>query len=279
MFYYLTIGSGDKAIAKIMPKKEQGKDADPDDFSFRRCKDKKKKVFDPSRHLFINKLDAPDVSKPKEYLITGSDKLKPLMCRADDEGHAQRLFIAGGTLCGKSFMASKLAKNYQTQFPKRKVIMFSWVDKDDNYDKIKNIHRIRVDDSILDDPIDLKELHDSVCIFDDIEHFTDKHIVSELERIRNSAMNAGRHKNIDVIVARQNMLDGHKTKTCLNSAFQVLGFPHSGGRYQLSEFLKKHMSMDKIQIQKILNLPSRWVLVNRSAPPYVLHEKGCFLLV
>lgn len=274
MYYYLSVDKGESPIAKIrLPPKNKDDDYDPDE------KPPKKK--DSGKHLknclYINKSDTYDQDQPKEYQITGKDVLKPLTTRADTEGHAQRVFLAGGTLSGKSYLTSKLVKDYHRQFPKNKVILFSWVDDDENYKKIKNLHKIRIDDSILENPIDLHELHDSVCIFDDIEHFNDKEIVSELERIRNSAINAGRHDNIDVICARQNMLEGHKTKTALNSAFQIVGFPHSGSRYQLGEYLKRHMFLSKPKIDRILNLPSRWVLLNKN-PPYVLYQKGCFLL-
>lgn len=274
MFYYLSIDKGEMPIAKIrMPPKKKDEE-DPED------KPPKKKTLQgkPLKHcLYINKSDTKDPDLPREYVITGKEVLKPLMTRADTEGHAQRVFLAGGTLSGKSYLTSKMAKDYHRQFPKNKTILFSWVEKDDNYKGIKNLHKIRIDESILDNPIDLSELHDSVCIFDDIEHFTDKYIVAELERLRNSAINAGRHENIDVICARQNLLEGHKTKTVLNSSFQVVGFPHSGGRYQLGEWMKRHMFLDKQKIDKILNLPSRWVLLNKN-PPYVLYQKGCFLL-
>ena len=45
---------------------------------------------------------------------------------------------------------------------------------------------MRIDESILENPFTLEELHDSITIFDDIEHFPDKEIRKELERVRDS---------------------------------------------------------------------------------------------
>ena len=222
-----------------------------------------------------------NLTPKKEFFLTGNEKLLPLMNRQEG-GFPNRVFIAGGTLQGKSYIASKLAGDYHKLFPNNKIILFSWVADDENYRhlaKLKMFHKMRIDESILDNPISLDELHDSVCIFDDIEHFPDKEIRNELERLRDSCVNAGRHANIDVIVCRQNLLEGPKTKTCLNSSFQVVGFPHSSSRYQLGEFLKRHMHMSNAIIQKILNVPSRWVLINRNTPSYVLYERGCFILI
>lgn len=260
MFYDLTFDKGEEPIATIIPK---GKE------------DKKK-----PKMLYYKQHDTNSDNLKKEFVIKNEDKLQPLMM-LHEGGFPNRVFIAGGTLSGKSYIASKLAHDYHDQFPKNKIIVFSWVEDDKNYKdlkKLKAFHKIRIDDSILDNPMTLNELHDSLCIFDDIEHFSDKYIREELERLRDSAINAGRHCNIAVIVCRQNLLDGSKTKTCLNSSFQIISFPHSGSRFQLGGYLKRHEHMENKQVQKILNIPSRWVLLNRQSPPFVLHEKGCFLL-
>ena len=259
MNYELEIGNGDEAIAVFQGKKNK--------------KDK---------YLYYKQISYNNKKKPnKELFITNNDKLLPVMNRQEG-GFPNRVFTGAGTLQGKSYIASKLAEDYHKLFPKNKIILFSWVNDDDNYknlSKLKVFHKMRIDESILDNPIALEELHDSITIFDDIEHFTDKEIRKELERLRDSVVNAGRHANIDCIVARQNLLEGLLTKTCLNSSFQVIGFPHSSSRYQLNEFLRRYMRLDNTLIQKILNVPSRWVLINRNTPTYVLHEKGCFLLI
>ena len=207
MNYELSIGKGDEAIAVLKSKKN------------------KKDQF-----LYYKKNESTSKKEPnKELFITNNDKLLPVMNRQEG-GFPNRVYIAGGTLQGKSYIASKLAEDYHKEFPKNKIILFSWVNYDDNYKnlyKLKAFHKIRIDESILENPITLEELHDSITIFDDIEHFPDKEIRKELERVRDSAVNAGRHENIDVIVCRQNLLEGILTKTCLNSSFQVIGFPHS----------------------------------------------------
>lgn len=259
MFYELEMNKGDEPIAVLMEKHPSKSD--------------KQKLLYYKKH----ELDSKDLKK--EFIINNEDKLMPLMM--SHEGYPNRAFLAGGTLSGKTWLADKMAMDYHLQFPKNKIILFSWVEDDDNYKHFKKMncfHKIRIDDSILDNPIQLNELHDSCCIFDDIEHFADKDIRAELERLRDSCINAGRHSNIAVIVARQNLLEASKTKTALNSSFQIISFPHSGSRFQLGQFLRRHMHLENKKVQRILNLPSRWVLINRQSPPFVLHEKGCFLL-
>jgi hypothetical protein len=91
-------------------------------------------------------------------------------------------------------------------------------------------------------------------------------------------MNSGRHDNTDLISISQILLDGKKTKCANTNAFQIVGFPTSGGRYQLHEFLKRYMSLPNVTCEKIISLPTRYVLINNAKPMYVLHDKGAFIL-
>ncbi len=51
-----------------------------------------------------------------------------------------------------------------------------------------------------------------------------------------------------------------------------------GGSYDINYALKNYFSLDKDQIKKVMKLPSRWASVNKKYPPYVLHERGAYLL-
>jgi hypothetical protein len=42
--------------------------------------------------------------------------------------------------------------------------------------------------------------------------------------------------------------------------------------------LKNYCGFDNKTIDKILNLPSRWVLIGKQYPLYILHEKGVELI-
>ena len=64
----------------------------------------------------------------------------------------------------------------------------------------------------------------------------------------------------------------------INEAQTVTFYPRSGSTYQIQNFLKNYGGMTKDQIQKVLNLPSRWVTLHKNYPCYVFHEKGAYLL-
>lgn len=229
-------------------------------------------------YLYINQFDSVKTDPNKEIRIKEGTIL-PLMIR--QEGcHPNRVFIAGGTLSGKSVMASLLAADYNKQFRKNRIPLFTCVSDCTNFNdnRVKNVFPIRIDENILDDPIALGELHDSCTIFDDIEAHENKDIVKELENLRDRCLKAGRHEKTDVIVTNQTLLGQVKTKAALGNCFQVIAYPYGAGRYQLGQFLHRYMNIKQIDIDKILNVPSRYVLINRTQPLYILFEKGCFIL-
>lgn len=189
-------------------------------------------------------------------------------------GYSNRSFFAGSTLSGKSYLANKYAHDYIKQNRKNKVVLFTGVENSD-YADIKNLHRIRIDDSILDNPIKLEELHDSLCIFDDILAIPDKEHRNEICKLRDRVLSAGRHVNCDCLVLQQNMMDGFNTKSTLNNCFQVAIFPRSSGKHQASNYLERYMKLPKDKIREIMGRNSRWVLINLVNPNYTLTEHDC----
>lgn len=227
------------------------------------------------------KLNKSDSKVNQEFLIDDEGKVAPHYTKQLDGKFPNRVAIAGASLCGKSHLAREIAKDYIKNNPGNRIVLFSAIDNktDGIFNEIEDdIYRIRCDESILDDPIDLPELHDSLVIFDDIDRFPSKELCEELNLLRDKIFNSGRHDNIDVISIGQILLDGKKTKTANTNAFQLASFPQSGSRYQLAEFLRRYMSLPKDMIQKILSIPSRWVIINICNPNYVLHEKGSFVI-
>lgn len=235
----------------------------------------RKKIRD--EYIWLNQHSKPQSDLNLE--ISLDDKLVlPLMIRQECN-YPNRVFIAGGTLCGKSTLASILSHDYNNCFPKNKIALVSCVENDQNYNnqRLKNVYPIKVSEDLIDDPIELEELHDSLSIFDDIQASGNRYLTATLEDLRDRALKAGRHHHTDVIVTSQTLLDGKRTKECLCNCFQIIGFPHSAGRYQLSQFLKRYMSMGNQDIERIINVPSRYVLINRTSPTFIIHDHGVFI--
>lgn len=238
--------------------------------------------------------------KQNQEIVINDGKIIPFHMKQMG-GYPNRIVIAGPSLCGKSHFARDLAIDYYDDYAEQgnKIVLFTAIPRfkdnifacdmcrdmeegDDKREKYpcfcSKIYRIKCDESLLTNPIDLDELSNSLCIFDDIDRHPVKEVAKELNLLRDKIMNSGRHDNIDLISIAQLLLQGHKSKCSNTNAFQVVGFGQSGGRYQMIEFLKRYMSIPKKTIEKIIALPSRFVVINNCEPMFCMHQGGAFIL-
>ena len=57
----------------------------------------------------------------------------------------------------------------------------------------------------------------------------------------------------------------------------VVFFPRSGGAYQIEYFLKTYGGLEKDQTAKIMNLPSRSVILKKTYPTCIIYQNGVFI--
>jgi len=270
MYWGFTEEPGVKSIAKIVKKKEDEK--------VKRDKNGKK-IKEKERVIDLKQGDKKEDLNLEVILDDDQYELRPLWVNHDGDC-PNRMYVCGQSYCGKSYFAGQMAKDYNKLYPKNKVALISYVedDKSLNDKKIKNFVQPKIDERILADPLQLDEFHDKLVICDDIEAFSDKGIIKQLEAFQNKLVNTGRHHNIGFICCRQKLMAGHKTSDILNGIHQIVAFPKTASRFQLMNYLDRYLHLPKATIQKIMDVPSRWVLINTSNPVYVLHQKGAFLV-
>lgn len=274
MYFGFSKQAGIKSIAKVVKKSDTGNTC-----NIKQIKEKQKDDKEKIQLIDLVSSDNKD-DLCQELFIDDEDlELQPLMVLHDGDC-PNRMYIAGQSYCGKSTCASKMAQDWNSVFPKSKVayISYNLDDKACNDKNIENFVKITVDNKILEDPLELEEFHDKLVIFDDIEAYGDPHIIKALEQFVKKCINTGRHKNIGTIVCRQKLLAGHKSSDILNGIHQLVTFPHSGSRFQLRNYLKSHLHLPQHKIEKLLNVPSRWLLINLVNPCYALHAKGGFII-
>lgn len=197
------------------------------------------------------------------------------------------LYIAGPHGSGKSYYTAEYLKQYNKLFPKRDIIIFSRVEEDAAFDGVKNIRRIKLDDDIIDYPIDckkeLRSKHGSMVVFDDIDSIQDKKLLEAINKLRDDVLMSGRDQtdsgmNIDCICTNHQITDYQKTRNVLNESSHIVVFPKSGSSYGIQRALRLYGGLDKKQLDKILSIDSRAVCIHKRYPNYVIHEKGCYLL-
>ena len=208
----------------------------------------------------------------KDFQITDG-KLEPL-----PSSLPERIFIAGASGSGKSTFAGNYMKRYKKKFKDNEMFVFSRNTEDIALDKAEPI-RVELSEEILEEPLDMTELNNSLVVFDDITTIPNKEIKEEVLRLREDLLECGRKENIYVLVTNHNLLDYKNTRNLLNEASSVVFFPKGGGgQHQIQSFLTRHAGLSKKEIQKIRGLSSRWVSIYRTYPTFILHERGAYIL-
>lgn len=189
----------------------------------------------------------------------------------------ERVFVAGKSGSGKSFWAALYAKEYKTKFPKRKVIIFTKHKKEKAYKIVPHKEVIVTENELVQEPIDITLLKDTLIIFDDCENLQDKKIGKNMRSLNTDLLTSGRKYNISVITLQHQLMEYKETRNLLNEANKVIFF-NSGSAYHITRYLKVYAGLDPATIKKIIALKSRWTMISLSIPTYILHEHGLFII-
>lgn len=206
--------------------------------------------------------------------------LKPLMNYYDYRGV---YYIAGPSGSGKSTYAINLIKDFLKIFPKSDFFLFSRTDyKIDPIFKGMKISQIKLDDNLLNNPIDIeKELNDhSILFFDDCNTIQNHKLKIYVEHLMNDVMEIGRKLKINIIITNHLVIPNEKkfARTILNEVQYLTVFPKSGSSQQILYALKTYFGFNKKQADHVLNLPSRWVTIIKMYPLIVMFDKGIYIL-
>jgi adenylate kinase family enzyme len=218
--------------------------------------------------------DFMEKTKNKKELKLKDISLIPIF---DPEEERKIFYICGMSGCGKSTFASDLIENYNKVFPKNKIYFFSNKKSDPVIDKHKNINRMLLNEELIEDPIELEEIRDSLVIFDDIEYCTNKKISEELDRLRDIILQQGRSFHISFGYISHLINNYKQTKVILNECHCVVLFPKNTTTYSLKYLLEKYYGFNKEDVNKLKFLPSRWVIIYK-IPICVLHQRGAYMI-
>jgi hypothetical protein len=98
-----------------------------------------------------------------------------------------RTYTCGPTGSGKTTWIINFIKEILLNKGKRKIYIFSVLMEDDELDKL-GVLRVTIDESFLNDPIELNELEGSICVFDDVETFRNKRLRDSVANLRDQAL-------------------------------------------------------------------------------------------
>ena len=187
-------------------------------------------------------------------------------------------FISGPAGSGKSYFASDVLQQWSKLNPKGEIFLFSQLFEDPVLDKLKNLHRVDVN-TLLEEPIDVFDIPEvSFVVFDDVDSIPNKKILEQVEALENSIHQVGRKLRINIIRTSHLSADGRRTRMVLSECQYIVVYPSSGSWHQIQYVLKTYVGLSNADLAKIKSLRSRWVMVSKTAPQYVLSEHECYLV-
>jgi len=187
------------------------------------------------------------------------------------------IYITGQSGSGKSYFTKLFADEYKKKYKKREIYLFSAIDDDESIDSIKDLKRINIKDpEFLEESIELDDIKDSMCIFDDVDTITSKQIRNKVFGILNMILQCGRHANISVVYTSHICCAGAETKLILSEAHAVVIFPKTMGNRSLKYLCDSYFGMDKEQIQKIKQIGGRHAIIHKTYPMVVMGANSAF---
>lgn len=193
----------------------------------------------------------------------------------DTHKDRETLYCAAPNGGGKSFFVSQYLKLYQEQKPDNKFILFSLKNSDAVLDK-RNPTRVKFDETLLNDPVKIEEIQNTITVFDDIDSITDKKMSACVRGTMKMCLNVGRSLGITTIVTNHMLLNHSESKIMLNECSICVIFPGATSPLQLSNFLKNYIGSSPKAINKIKKLKSRWVMIFKDGKQRVLTENQAF---
>jgi hypothetical protein len=238
--------------------------------------------------IYIDKeLDDKDVDFESGQIIynknkkKGSKKLKiidkdehffpAVRINSKDTQMTDKIYICGPGGVGKSFKFIRpYIIQYHQVYPNNSIYLFSSKAEDIAIDDLNYVKRVEIDDDIIDNKIELNQIKNSLCIFDDIENFGTKKITQAVLDLLNEILINGRSYLIFCLYVNHLATDYKKTRNLINEANKVVIFPiqHKDG---YDYFLDKHYKINDINKKIIKNCNSNFVCLSKEG--YIISNK------
>jgi len=199
------------------------------------------------------------------------------------EGHIQvipqhessRIAVMGPSGAGKSVWISNFLKQYRKKYPKNEIYVFSPLKDDPAFEDIK-LKYVKIDESILEDPLEVKEFENGCLVFDDIESIREKQLFDCVQRFRDAVLETGRHYNETCICVSHVILNQNATKRILNEC-NVCIFPKTNWS-QISNLCRRYYGFSKDDLNYLKNVKSRWAYIRRDYPTTIVSEQSVKML-
>lgn len=188
----------------------------------------------------------------------------------------EKIYVSGPSGSGKSYFMGNWMKEYKKIWKDDPVYVLSSVQSDPVLDKNDPIRISK--EEVLEMTFVDEDFEKSLVVFDDTFSIGDKIIRKKINYMIDALLETGRHYDTRMLIS-SHLFSTPYTRRIICESTSVVIYPNTGGGiYHIEKFLKIYCGFKKQQIEKILNLKSRWVLIQRWAPIYVMHEHGIYMM-
>lgn len=190
----------------------------------------------------------------------------------------EKLYVSGPSKAGKSYYISQWVRKWLKKDKTRDVVIISGIDEDKNLDDLSaaGVYRVDINESLYN--LTPEDLEHCIVIFDDVSLIMDKDLRYAANLLQDTLLKGARHHDIVMCSTSHILLDRFITQTLILECTSMTMFPQSLSRGQIIKYLRDYIAFDKYQIKKFINLPSRWVTLYKTKDPYIIYEKGCYLV-
>lgn len=201
--------------------------------------------------------------------------IKPIV---NVKGDRDIIYIAGCSGSGKSHLASLYIQSYHKLFRHNKIYVVSCANyKDDP--AFNSLKMKQIDIATLPINIHDEKYKNSLFLFDDIESYGNTEQQKNVYKLVEQIAQNGRKLGIYLIVTSHLINPNNKSygRVIMNELHNLCIFPHGASKHQIKYALKQYMGLDAAKINRICNTDSRYVIVSKTYPNYVLEEKQAYM--
>lgn len=190
-------------------------------------------------------------------------------------------YIAGPSGSGKSTYTAKLIKSFSKIFPERDIFMLcrTNIEEDPAYEGL-GIKQIRLDETLLEDPIDIETdiPRGSMVCFDDTSTVNNKKIKTAIIDLMMDLMECGRKRCLYIVVTNHLVNPSEKAlgRTIMNEMKSFTFFHRSGSFHQIKYCLKTYFGMSNKDIDLLVKFPGRWITVFKNYPMVIMYQHGAY---
>lgn len=182
----------------------------------------------------------------------------------DPQGKRDVFYLTGGSGCGKTYQSSKFAQNYRNMYPNNNIILISHQPPTEKKDPLSLRHlnciffdlrnpKVCENNFVGSEKLTIKDLADSLVIFDDYENIRDKTVYKGVFNLILDILFTGRHYRCSTILIRHTRSSISETTQILTETPWICLFPGGITAESIEYFSNRYCGISKSIMKDILS--------------------------